>query len=322
MLLVLDRRRNNVGHIRPITELAIANLPGLAGTRISDCGNIRKLHKRKEEKMRITEKVSPAHPDKIADRIAGALVDYCYSQKENPKCAFEVLIGHGHCFITGETSQDIPYPTVCAIVNRISGEEVQTEYVEVPQDSVLASNQKELHCGDNGVFAGFPMPTTHLEAFAICKSLYELYPYDGKIVLNRDTNELTICWSNTLTNEIKDVAPEATKINPIGPWTGGIEVDTGITGRKLASDFYGIEYPLGGGTMHGKDLSKADCSVNIYCFLKAQETGEEQKAICSIGDTEVNVNGKMVPFAEIVEVARQYINGIGGFEQLACWGLQ
>lgn len=263
-----------------------------------------------------------AHPDKIADRIAGALVDYCYSIQENPKCAFEVLIGHGHCFITGETSQDIPYPTVCAIVNRICGEEVKTEYIEVPQDFVLANNQKELHCGDNGVFAGFPMPQTHKDAIAICKKLYEKHPYDGKIVLNRDTNELTVCWSNTLTKEVQDTIPEATKINPIGPWTGGIDVDTGITGRKLASDFYGIEYPLGGGTMHGKDLSKADCSVNIYCFLLAQATGTEQQAICSIGDTHVNINGQLVPFSEIVLKARDYINRIGGFEALAEWGLQ
>ena len=35
--------------------------------------------------MQITEKVSPMHPDKIADRIAGALVDYCYKEQENPK---------------------------------------------------------------------------------------------------------------------------------------------------------------------------------------------------------------------------------------------
>lgn len=25
------------------------------------------------------EKVNPSHPDKVADRIAGALVDYCYT---------------------------------------------------------------------------------------------------------------------------------------------------------------------------------------------------------------------------------------------------
>ena len=45
------------------------------------------------------EKVSPAHPDKIADRIAGAIVDLAYSQEENPKVAVEVLIGHGVCHI-------------------------------------------------------------------------------------------------------------------------------------------------------------------------------------------------------------------------------
>lgn len=265
-----------------------------------------------------------AHPDKIADRIAGALVDYCYKQEQNPKCAFEVLIGHNACFITGETSVHIPAGYVKDTATRICGEELETfKYIEVAQDKYLAQNQSgELRCGDNGVFAGFPMPTVHDRASFICRELYKLYPYDGKIVLNEDTKELTICWSNTKNADIQKLITNATSINPIGEWTGGINVDTGITGRKLASDFYGIEKPLGGGTMHGKDLSKADCSINIYCFLKAQETGEDVKAICSIGDKDVNVNGELIPFAEIVESARQYINKLGGFEKLAEWGLQ
>lgn len=41
------------------------------------------------------EKVNPAHPDKVADRIAGAIVDLAYSAENNPKIAVEVLIGHG-----------------------------------------------------------------------------------------------------------------------------------------------------------------------------------------------------------------------------------
>ena len=41
------------------------------------------------------EKVNPAHPDKIADRIAGALVDLAYKNQDNPQVAVEVLIGHG-----------------------------------------------------------------------------------------------------------------------------------------------------------------------------------------------------------------------------------
>ena len=50
------------------------------------------------------EKVNPAHPDKIADRIAGALVDMAYEKVRDPKIAVEVLIGHGVCHIIAETS--------------------------------------------------------------------------------------------------------------------------------------------------------------------------------------------------------------------------
>ena len=54
------------------------------------------------------EKVNPSHPDKLADRIAGALVDYCYTKEERPKCAFEVLIGHRNAYIISEVSVHIP----------------------------------------------------------------------------------------------------------------------------------------------------------------------------------------------------------------------
>ena len=273
--------------------------------------------------MQITEKVSPMHPDKIADRIAGALVDYCYSKEDNPKCAFEVLIGHNACFVTGETTVSIPADFVRETAERICGLKLdEFRYIEVPQDKHLNNNQKELRCGDNGVFAGFPVPNVHKEALEICEKLYKKYPFDGKIVLNKDTNELTICWSNVNNEQVKELIPNATSINPIGEWTGGINVDTGITGRKLASDFYGIEYPLGGGTIHGKDLSKADCSVNIYCFIEANKTGQEQKAICSIGDKYVNINGNKVAFDIIVKEAKEYIKALGGFEKLAEWGLR
>ena len=50
------------------------------------------------------EKVNPAHPDKVADRIAGALVDLAYTKEEDPKIAVEVLVGHGVCHIIAETS--------------------------------------------------------------------------------------------------------------------------------------------------------------------------------------------------------------------------
>ena len=45
-----------------------------------------KEKEKKEEKI-MFEKVNPAHPDKIADRIAGALVDIAYKkEKESKNC--------------------------------------------------------------------------------------------------------------------------------------------------------------------------------------------------------------------------------------------
>ena len=94
------------------------------------------------------EKVNPSHPDKVADRIAGAIVDLAYKKDSNPKIAVEVLIGHGVCHIICESSVKILKKEVRGIVNRIVGD-VDIDLVVVPQDEFLASNQKdEIRCGD------------------------------------------------------------------------------------------------------------------------------------------------------------------------------
>lgn len=50
-------------------------------------------------------------------------------------------------------------------------------------------------------------------------------------------------------------------INLNGEWAiGGPVSDCGITGRKLAVDFYGASCPIGGGNLSGKDCSKVDRS--------------------------------------------------------------
>ena len=103
------------------------------------------------------EKVNPCHPDKVADRIAGALVDAAYRKEENPRIAVEVLIGHGVCHIIAESSVHISQDEVDAIVKRIGGN-LHPDYVEVPQDGRLANNQAEgIRCGDNGIFKGMPV---------------------------------------------------------------------------------------------------------------------------------------------------------------------
>lgn len=257
------------------------------------------------------EKVNPGHPDKLADRIAGAIVDLAYAQEENPKIAVEVLIGHGQCHIIIETSTDLDSNVIDEIIHRIAGD-INTDIQIVPQDGHLARNQKDgLHCGDNGIFKGVPLTEEQKKLSEIAHKIYAEYPVDGKYILDGD--RLIICQSNASTEALRTRYPHA-EINPLGDWTGGTNVDTGATNRKLGSD---MADSVTGGGLHGKDLSKADVSVNIHAFLKAQKTGKTVQLCCAIGDSKVDG----IPYEEIVEEAKEYIQSIGGFEKLAEWGL-
>ncbi len=267
------------------------------------------------------EKVNPSHPDKVADRIAGAIVDLAYKKEENPKIAVEVLIGHNECNVIIETNVDIKEVEVMNIVERIANDNaIKLNLKVVPQDKELAKNQSEkIKCGDNGIFKGVPLNNLEKQISKLARRLYDNIPYDGKYILTE--NQLIVCQSNAtnekiqkIINEVMDTTSLTITVNPLGEWTGGTNVDTGATNRKLGSD---MAQSVTGGGLHGKDLSKADVSVNIYAFKKAQEIGKEVELFCAIGDDKID--GK--PYNEIVEEAREYINNIGGFEKFAEWGL-
>ena len=257
------------------------------------------------------EKVNPSHPDKLADRVAGAIVDLAYKKDNNPKIAVEILLGHGNCHIIVESNLSFTEEEIKPIVERIAGK-LNLDLLVVAQDVYLAGNQEgSIKCGDNGIFKGVPLSDEEKKLSKIARDIYSKYPSDGKYVLDGD--RLVICQSNAKNKELKDEYPDAI-INPLGEWTGGSDVDTGAVNRKLGSD---QGHSVTGGGLHGKDLSKADVSLNIYAFLKAQETGKVVEISCAIGD--VVVDG--LSYGEIVEIARDYINSIGGFEKLAEWGL-
>lgn len=266
------------------------------------------------------EKVNQYHPDKVADRVAGAIVDIAYQKSENPKIAVEVLLGHGVAAIFLETSETFDDSEINAAVERIAG--ISKTYIKVvPQDVHLASNQsQEVRCGDNGIFKGCPITEEQKTLAQIAHTIQNQFPSDGKYLINRKA--VTICQSklkNIENRAIKEWLTSEHKIeyvviNPLGEWDGGSDVDCGATNRKLGSD---MGDGVTGGGLHGKDLSKADVSVNIYLHLKAQQTGKVCEAICNIGDS--SVDGK--PYSEIVNIARDYIKSIGGFEKFAEWGL-
>lgn len=286
------------------------------------------------------EKVNPSHPDKVADRIAGAIVDLCYKTSKNPKVACEVLIGHGEANIQVETSENITADDIHSIVSRIVENDIVTKALIVPQDKHLANNQQgAIRCGDNGIFKG--IPTTHEQRLLthIAAEIYDTWPHDGKYIIKgsgkliRPKYHLTICQSNmddceefNLCEEIKhSYKPEGNfdiVINPLGSWTGGPNVDSGATNRKLGSD---MGDAVTGGGLCGKDLSKADVSVNIVCHLLAQSNLCSVTAMCSIGDEDVTfyIDGieETLPYKDVVNIARTYIEDCGGFEKFSEWGL-
>lgn len=259
------------------------------------------------------EKVNPCHPDKVADRIAGALVDLAHKIEENPKIAVEVLVGHGICHIIAETSVELDRAEVGRAVCRIAKQRMMVDYHEAKQDAHLNRNQEGgVKCGDNGIFKGVPLTLEQIKLSDHARRIFAHFPYDGKYILDRE--HLIICQSNAKTEELEALGYKGATINPLGDWTGGTDVDTGATNRKLGSD---MADSVTGGGLHGKDLSKADVSVNIYAFLKAQRTGEVVSLCCAIGDE--TVDG--IPYADIVKQAKEYIDAVGGFEKFAEWGL-
>lgn len=271
------------------------------------------------------EKVNPSHPDKIADRIAGSIVDLAYSLDSRPKIAVEVLCGHSKCYIIIETSVFIDNDKIESNVKRITQkEDISVEIIQVHQDPILADNQEysEPKCGDNGIFKGVPVSKEQKDLTNIVSKIYSKYPYDGKYIIDTQDSSIISCQSNAHRESIKNLILSSSfyyytwklEINPLGYWTGGINVDSGATNRKLGSD---MGDSITGGGLHGKDLSKADVTLNIIAFLRAQK---EQKTIdlkCSIGQEFIDSK----KYSEYIEEAKEYIESIGGFEKFAEWGL-
>ena len=172
------------------------------------------------------EKVNPGHPDKMADRLAGAVVDLVYERaggltKANPRVACEVMAGHGRVDVQIETSlgrMDLRAEDIDPLIRRLFGERVVGNVLIAPQDAHLSENQtRGLRCGDNGIFRGCPPTHEQKLLTAIAASIYERWPYDGKYIVNAKLDEdlakinrehyegmLTICQSHATNDDIQE----------------------------------------------------------------------------------------------------------------------
>jgi S-adenosylmethionine synthetase len=218
------------------------------------------------------EKVNPCHPDKVADRIAGALVDAAYRKEENPRIAVEVLIGHGVCHIIAESSVHIPQDEVDAIVKRIGGN-LHTDYVEVRRSDTLPIPGCRIRCGDNGIFKG-------LRSRRSSKFLRDRKKCVSHLSIGWEVHHRRGKADSLQANASTEVCKKC--IPPPSQSPGRMVRRHDVTPayqRKLGSV---CRFGTGGG-LHGKDISKADVSVNIYAWLEAQGNGKAGQLVCASG---------------------------------------
>jgi len=224
---------------------------------------------------RTAECVSPAHPDKMCDRLADTILDAYLAIDKDARVAIEVMGGHDLIVINGEvTAQGIV--DIEQVVQKMLGAPVKVITNVVKQSREIAQGVDTGGAGDQGIMKGFAtretknrMPLEYELARSLCQKLYEVYPYDGKTqVTVSDGKVKTVVASfqksksEDLLALMKKIIPaEAYHANPAGEWqSGGFDADTGLSGRKLIVDNYGPEVTIGGGSFSGKDHTKVDRS--------------------------------------------------------------
>lgn len=162
------------------------------------------------------------------------------------------------------------------------------------QSSDIAKGVNQDGWGDQGVFVGYAAQgegKINRELYLVRKLNRALYDkarqsdnlgidIKTQITLNDDRIETAIVaipmlHDEDLTDFIVSVLGEKPAhiiINGTGHYTyHGSIADCGITGRKLACDFYSTAAPIGGGAPWTKDPSKADLTLNVYARILACE---------------------------------------------------
>lgn len=149
--------------------------------------------------------------------------------------------------------------------------------------------------GDQGVFVGYACRGTgHINrelylARKLNRALYGLARESDTLGLDIKT-QITLDDDGTIDTAIVAIPmlrdtdltdfvvrtlgarPRHIIINGTGRYTYHASIaDCGITGRKLACDFYSTACPVGGGSPWTKDASKADVTLNIFARALAVE---------------------------------------------------
>ena len=177
----------------------------------------------------------------------------------------------------------------------INPEKLQIINLIGKQSADISQGVEQDGWGDQGVFVGYACQGTgnisreQYLAKKLCNALYEYALQNIHLGIDIKTqitlNELGgIETAVVAVPMLKDVdlttfivlalgeEPENIIVNGTGTYKYHSSVaDCGVTGRKLACDFYGTACLIGGGSPWTKDASKADVTLNFYARKLALE---------------------------------------------------
>lgn len=239
--------------------------------------------------IRTAEFVSPMHPDKICDFIADSLLDKYLSEDLNSRVAIEVMGGHDLITINGEVNSKTSFDIEKEVLNIIDSLKIDNNKFKVisninAQSFEIARGVDTGGAGDQGIMLGYAtnetenlMPLEYELARELCKTIFDIYPYDGKTQITLDGKKVLVVlasFQNSKNEDLLKILKDKLEVfakqglditntkylvNPAGEWEkGGFDADTGLSGRKLIIDNYGPEARIGGGSFSGKDYTKVD----------------------------------------------------------------
>ena len=204
--------------------------------------------------------------------------------------------------------------------NAICGDDLKvTSYIGCQSSDINVGVSRDAW-GDQGIFHGMAvnspdydnMPMDHSLAKKLGQQLFcsGLGGLDIKTLVATDNGRvshvtvaipmLPDCDNST---KIRDIVKKVTGcsdiiLNGTGNYAAHSSIaDCGITGRKLAVDFYGGNCRIGGGSPWTKDATKADLTLNIHARKLALDYMRQHKLdcvytslSCSIGLADVEIS--------------------------------
>jgi len=202
------------------------------------------------------------------------------------------------------------------------------------QSPEIAQGVEQNGWGDQGVFVGYAcqgngnISKEQYLAQKLNKYLYQKAKNSTNLGLDiktqitlNDDNHIAVAIVAIPMLQEQDLRPEIIKILGEEPQqliingTGNYKyhssiADCGITGRKLACDFYSTVSPIGGGSPWTKDASKADLSLNLYARkLALQNLNDNDECFVYLSSC---IGRCELPSAEIKTIK----NGICSYKKL------